>query len=808
MADPKTLPEDALRKYAKLLERAKELTEVEKARENFLDFVKYIWPNFIAGRHHEIMAREFEAIARGEKRRLIINLPPRHSKSEFASYLFPAWYIGRMSDKKIMQATHTADLSIRFGRKIKNLMESEEYKKVFPDTKLRSDSKAAYRWETDEGGEYYACLTPDSLVHTVHGPRRADSIQVGDRLLNCGKPVTVQKVYAHNVHDATVTVAGLSCSKDHPIWTMNRGWVYAGQLKSNDILCVPNTLDTLKALVRRLHGYLEHADVPQVVQHQVALRKPAQRKVAPVRWARDLCVRALAGLREFFGGHGTTAHAFPYGWADRQQWALQPGKLPVGDPCSASQQQAHEYRHWGENNGGACEGAGGYPGNNSVPHSAWAGPSPEGEAAQEELRAYGPPEKLGWVRRAGAQILACRRGAVSQSDVGVKGYLEGFERAAQKICGLLLGVRPVGGFRIDEHEPRSFINFLTDGDHTFFADGVLTHNCGVGGNIAGRGADLFIVDDPHSEQDAQSPTALENAWDWYQAGPRQRLQPGGAIIVVMTRWGELDLTARLVKQQGFDPKADQWEVIEFPAILPSGQPLWPEYWKLEELEKVKASIALSKWQAQYMQQPTSDAVSIVKRDWWRKWEKEEIPRLHYVMQSYDTAFLKTRTADFSAIQTWGVFYPQEDGPPNLILLDAKKGRWEFPDLKRIAFSEYQYWDPETVLIESKAAGLPLTQELRSMGIPVVNYTPSRGNDKFSRLNSVAPLFEAGLVWYPETSWAEEVIEEIAAFPYGEHDDYADCASQALMRFRQGGFITHPEDYVIERTEHVGRRVYY
>ena len=330
---------------------------------------------------------------------------------------------------------------------------------------------------------------------------------------------------------------------------------------------------------------------------------------------------------------------------------------------------------------------------------------------------------------------------------------------------------------------------------------MLTHNCGVGGNIAGRGADLFIVDDPHSEQDAQSPSALESAWDWYQSGPRQRLQPGGAIVVVMTRWGETDLTARLIKQQGMDPKADQWEVIELPAILPDGKPLWPEYWKLEELEKVKASISLSKWQAQYMQQPTADSVSIVKREWWRKWEKTEIPRLHYVMQSYDTAFLKTRTADFSAIQTWGVFYPVEDGPANVILLDAKKGRWEFPDLKRIAFNEYQYWEPETVLIESKAAGLPLTQELRSMGIPVVNYSPSRGNDKFSRLNSVAPLFESGLIWYPDTSWAEEVIEEIAAFPNGEHDDHcltadtlvtmADGSQKPITEVRVGDYVLTP-----------------
>jgi len=484
---PNAMPDEVAKRLAKLLKRGASLTLTEKAKDSFLDFVKYVWPGFIAGRHHKIVAQKFEDIANGKIKRLIINMPPRHTKSEFASYLFPAWMIGRRPDLKIMQATHTADLSIRFGRKVKNLMETDEYQKVF-GVKLRSDSKAAYRWETDGGGEYYAA--------------------------------------------------------------------------------------------------------------------------------------------------------------------------------------------------------------------------------------------------------------------------------------------------------------------------------GVGGNIAGRGADLFIIDDPHSEQDAMSPAALEGAWEWYQGGPRQRLQPGAAIVLVMTRWSELDLTAKLLKQSAMDIKADKWEMIEFPAILESGKPLWPEYWKLEELESVKASIQLQKWQAQYMQQPTADMSSIIKRSWWNIWQQEKIPKLQYVMQTYDTAFLKTQTADFSAIQTWGVFYPSEDKAAHVILLDAKKGRWEFPELKRVALEEYQYWEPDTVLIESKAAGLPLTQELRASGIPVVNFSPSRGNDKISRVNAVAPLFESGMVWAPEASWAEEVIEECAAFPFGEHDDMVDAMTQALMRFRQGGFITHPEDYVDDSVGLPQSRVYY
>jgi predicted phage terminase large subunit-like protein len=317
---------------------------------------------------------------------------------------------------------------------------------------------------------------------------------------------------------------------------------------------------------------------------------------------------------------------------------------------------------------------------------------------------------------------------------------------------------------------------------------------GVGSAITGRGADLLIIDDPHSEQDALNIDALERAYEWYTSGPRQRLQPGGAIVLVMTRWNTKDLTGALLKDTG-NVKSDKWEVIEFPAILPSGKPVWPEYWKLEELEGVKASLSLQKWNAQWMQNPTSEEGALIKREWWRKWEKDTIPPLEHVIQSYDTAFMKKETADYSAITTWGVFHNNEDSGPQLILLDAVKDRFEFPELRRIAYQQYQYWQPETVLIEAKASGLPLTYELRKMGIPVINYTPSKGNDKHTRVNSVAPLFESGQIWAPvDKEFAQEVIEECAAFPYGDHDDLVDSMTQAVMRFRQGGFVDHPEDY--------------
>ena len=479
--DINKLPSDARAEYRRLKVMHAEKKIQRKAKNNFMDFVKAVWPEFIEGAHHRVIAQKFNDLAEKKINRLIVNMPPRHTKSEFASYLLPAWMVGKNPKLKIIQATHTGELAIRFGRKAKNLIDSENYSKIF-ETRLQEDSQAAGRWETEQGGEYFAA--------------------------------------------------------------------------------------------------------------------------------------------------------------------------------------------------------------------------------------------------------------------------------------------------------------------------------GVGGAITGRGADLLIIDDPHSEQDAISGKAFESAYEWYTSGPRQRLQPGGQIVLVMTRWSKKDLTGILLDNQK-KVKGDQWDVVEFPAIMEHGTkktPVWPQYWKLKELESVKATLPVGKWNAQWMQNPTSEEGALIKREWWQKWDKEFLPDVTYVIQSYDTAFLKKETADYSAITTWGIFYPEEGGKPNIILLDSVKDRFDFPELRREALEQYKYWQPDMVIVEQKASGTPLTHELRNMDIPVMTFTPSRGNDKHVRVNSCAPLFEAGLIWAPDEQFAEEMIEECASFPYGDHDDLVDSMTMAIMRFRQGGFLPHPEDYEDEKTE--------
>lgn len=479
---------------AKLLEELEVLDNLkskELAQTQFMPFVRKVWPTFINGRHHEKMARAFERVASGEIKRLIINMPPRHTKSEFASYLLPAWFLGRFPNKKVIQTSHTAELAVGFGRKVRNLVDSDVYKSIFPGVGLQTDSKAAGRWATNHGGDYFAI--------------------------------------------------------------------------------------------------------------------------------------------------------------------------------------------------------------------------------------------------------------------------------------------------------------------------------GVGGAVTGKGADILIIDDPHSEQEATiaetSPEVYDKTYEWYTSGPRQRLQPGGSIIIVMTRWAKKDLTGQVLKSAA-QRSGEDWEVIEFPAIFDDDRPLWPEFWDIKELLALKNELPNSKWMAQYMQHPSSEVSAIVKREWWRLWEHDDPPSCEFIIQSWDTAFLKTERADYSACTTWGVFYKEDDTglqQANIILLNAVKKRMEFPELKMRAYEDYKEWEPDALIVEAKAAGSPLIFELRAMGIPVQEFTPSKGNDKIARLNAVADIFASGRVWVPNKHWADELVEETASFPSGEHDDLVDSMTQALLRFRRGGFIRLDSDEPDDVREFKSRR---
>lgn len=479
MANIGTLPFEEQQELLTMLDALEGMKNVQTRQDTFLEFIDHVYPGYKVGNHHKRLAQIFEDIANGKKKRVIVNIAPRHGKSELISYLAPAWFLGKYPHKKIIMASHTADLAVNFGRRVRNLVGSEAYRDIFPEVELQADSKSASRWGTNYNGEYFAI--------------------------------------------------------------------------------------------------------------------------------------------------------------------------------------------------------------------------------------------------------------------------------------------------------------------------------GVGGALAGRGADLFIIDDPHSEQDAKlgRSDVFKPAWEWFQSGPIQRLMPGGAIIVVMTRWSKLDLTGEIINQMIKQEGVDEWEVVEFPAIIEdkvgNEKSLWPEFWPIEELQAKRAALDVRYWNAQYMQNPTSEEGALIKREWWQIWDKDDPPACEFTIMSLDAAQEKNTRADFNALTMWGVFFNEETDNYNIILLNSIKERLEFPELKELVLREYKDWEPDAFIVEKKSNGAALYQEMRRMGIPVGEFTPGKGQDKIARVNAVSDLFRSGIVWAPDKRWAKEVIEECNDFPSGANDDLVDSTTMALMRFRQGGFIRLPND---------------
>ena len=803
-------PEEAA-EVERLLSELEKRQAQEAARDDLIAFCQYMQPDYKVGRHHRVLADQLMALEHGSKDRAIVNMPPRHGKSQLVSIYFPAWFIGRNPMKKVMMVSHTTDLAVDFGRKVRNLVDDPKFKDIFPDVSLSADSKSAGRWSTNKGGEYFACgvgsslagrgadillcVRNDMLIPTSRGYIRADEVRPEDKLLTHKGFLPVSRIATAH-HELEVSVDGAVMSSEHPVWTFNRGWVEAGKLTTRDLLYTMNLTQHMGVL----YGRLTH-NTRTVIQsglqylgHDAAKVQQSERSKLRSLWGpRDILRAGVGKLRKILRGYGAPTILEAHAGSGGQQWPLQSGELPVGGRRTATEQPqelpedlsvrenlihcAVGTEDWVESRSGAVPG---------ICHGDAAGRS-AANRTYELGAAPRRPEDCGWLRNSIFRLYRiCREsnGGAARNLVGA------FEVAlGSAVCGLLLGIRKPRSVEVSPAAPGAhFIDFTVPGANTFFINQWMTHNC----------------DDPHSEQDILNGNfeIFDKAYQWFTFGARTRLMPGGRVAVVQTRWHLDDLSGRLVRDMSQNEGADQYEVVEFPAILETKnddgdiieKALWPEVFDLQALHRTKASMPVFQWNAQYQQNPTAEGAALVKRDWWRKWQDPDPPDVDYVIMSLDTATEVKERADYTAMTVWGVFFNEEEHANHLILLDSIRKRVEFPELKKLAVENYRHWKPDAFIVEKKNSGVALFQELRRTGMLLQEYMPTRATgNKYVRLQSVADIVAAGVVWVPETRWAEELVEEIAAFPVGSHDDLVDSAVMALMRFRQGGFLRLPTD---------------
>lgn len=793
-----------------VLEELERRKHAKKCQDDLLTFCQHMDPTYVVAAHHKRLAELLTNIAYGLKDRIAVSIPPRHGKSHLISTLFPAWFLGKFPDKKVLMVSHTGDLAVDFGRKVRNIIADPRYKSVFPAITLAQDSKSAGRWSTNAGGEYFATGVGAALAG-----RGADLLLVDDphseQDLLAGNFEELEKTYQWFAFGARTRlmsggrIAVVHCmTGDTPV-LMGDG--------SEKLLCELRPGDTVA-------GYREGALIPSRVLNwanqgldRILTIKTTSGRILRANGKHPLLVD-LDGVKTWVKVKNLKAgmsligvsQAPVAGLSSRQNgnvFSLMVRKLL--DCLNAAKQNAL----------------------NPLTHLESAGTITTKIAGKLKLSlnriigASGAALNVAWK---GVKKQPVQKGCASPTITNITGHLGIGGVVRKKIETHTSSTDMASALKnIIKGWLNKTANVLFVGarlDQTILRQtgrvnlGLTTATVGVQSEhyCATRAISLSVKETPKKHFCEPLSTyepildqivsiidgGYEEVFD-IQVEDTENFIANG-LVSHNTRWHQDDLIGHLIKDGANNPKADQYEVFEFPAILDTNngpKALWPEKFDLDALERTKASMPLFQWNAQYMQNPTGEQGAIIQRDWWRPWKQERPPQCDYIIMTLDAAAEKTNRSDYTALLTWGIFSDDNltNGEPHIILMNAINVRVEFPELKDLAIREYTEWEPETFIVEKKSSGTPLYQELRRMGIPVQEFTPHRGTgDKVARLSAVADIIRSGMVWYPEgRRWAEEVIEQCVAFPFGSNDDMVDCTSMALARYRQGGFISLSSD---------------
>lgn len=334
----------------------------------------------------------------------------------------------------------------------------------------------------------------------------------------------------------------------------------------------------------------------------------------------------------------------------------------------------------------------------------------------------------------------------------------------------------------------------------------------VGGTATGSGGNILILDDPLNPKQALSETERENANTWFDQTYATRLRDmeNGAIVLIMQRLHARDLTGHLLAKGG-------WQHLCLPAIAEErqtitygplkkvreiGEALHPERQDIEAIKAKEIELGPYAFAAQYQQRPAPLGGGILKRSWFKSWTKKDakgkidLPECDLVIQVYDTAFKEGQENDYTARLTFGIFSREDDKGNQiacLILLEIFNERMDFPKLREEAQRSYKEYNPDYVIIEDKASGQSLIQELRKMQVPVIPFKME--GDKVYRAHASTPTLAQGCVYIPEgLPKAEAFISQCELFPNAEHDDMTDCLTAGVNWLRRRFRVVIPQDH--------------
>lgn len=767
-----------------LLEEFEKRKRLSQAQTDFSAFIKHVYPNYKFGAHHKKLISLFEAIARGEKKRIIVNIAPRHGKSELISYLAPAWFLGKFPDKKIIMTSHTADLAVDFGRRVRNLVSEDAYKQVFQDVTLQQDSKSAARWGTNKKGEYFAIGVGGALAG-----RGGDLILVDDphseQEAKTGRPEVFK-----------------------PVWE----WFQSGPLQRLMpggaiiiVMCMTGDTDVLMAdgSTVKLKDIRQGDEVATYEDGKITTAKINNQRSNGVDSVFTVTTRSGRILR------ANERHPFLVDFNGERKWVrlknLRPGMSLVAARAARDSSKPEQLLPYV----GPAKLRIGTGREIQMPLGILRGITGSGRASLARWMGVATPHHLkdfaAVIIKNSVGLMGTEGKATALKSVGplASNLVTGSHKSnttqwLKNAAGVVMSA--VSRLLQKIPAPTGTANFVSTIATTpakfadFFATTVISL-LGTEKPQKSLKKPLGIYDVATDQIVSINFSGQEEVFDVEVERTENFIANG--VVSHNTRWSKLDLTGQIIDHMAKNPDGDQWEIVELPAILNEGEEdeksLWPEFWPLEELKAKKIAMDSRYWQSQYMQNPTSEEGAIIKREWWNIWEEEKPPTCDFTIMSLDAAQETNNRADYNALTTWGVFNNEETGVKNIILLNSIKERLEFPELKKMVLAEYKEWEPDTFIVEKKSNGAALYQELRSMGVPVSEFTPSKGQDKVTRANAVADIFSSGMVWAPDTRWAREVVEEVASFPFGKNDDLVDSMSAALLRFRKAGFLTLPSD---------------